>query len=156
MERKGLKLAFTGKGGVGKTTLASFFSRLLAERGKRVIAIDANPDANLGVTLGFSPQEVRKIRPVSELKELIAERTGIGFGIFKLKPSPFCILDEVDAALDEANVLRFTRLIKGFSENTQFIIITHNKRTMEIAETMYGVTMEKAGVSKLMSVRFAA
>ncbi len=86
MEGKGLKLAFTGKGGVGKTTLASLFSRLLAERGRRVIAIDANPDANLGVTLGFSPLELRKIRPISELKELIAERTGVGFGVFKLNP----------------------------------------------------------------------
>ena len=74
--------------------------------------------------------------------------------IFRYRPSPFCVLDEVDAPLDDANVVRFTQLITELSRDTQFIVITHNKRTMEIAQTLYGVTMEEPGVSKLVSVDF--
>jgi chromosome segregation protein len=75
-------------------------------------------------------------------------------GIFQFQPSPFCILDEVDAPLDEANISRFTGLVQELSGQTQFIIITHSKKTMGIAPVMYGVTMQEPGVSKLVSVRF--
>ena len=75
------------------------------------------------------------------------------FSIFLIKPSPFCILDEVDAPLDDVNIGRFNELVREMSEISQFIIITHNKRTMQIADTLYGVTMEEPGVSKLVSVR---
>ncbi len=80
--------------------------------------------------------------------------TALLFAIYLVKPSPFCILDEVDAPLDDANIDRFTRLIQKFTDKTQFIIVTHNKRTMEAAETMYGVTMQEEGISKLVGVRF--
>jgi chromosome segregation protein len=76
--------------------------------------------------------------------------------IFRYTPSPFCILDEVDAPLDEPNIMRLTRLIKEMSATTQFIVITHAKRTMESAQALYGVTMQEPGVSKLVSVRFEA
>lgn len=75
------------------------------------------------------------------------------FAIFHYKPSPFCILDEVDAPLDDANIARFVRMLEGLKEQTQFILITHSRRTMEIADQLYGVTMEEPGVSKLVSVR---
>ena len=77
-------------------------------------------------------------------------------GIFQYTPSPFCILDEVDAPLDETNVGRFTELVREMSVQTQFILITHSKKTMSIAPVLYGVTMQEAGVSKLVSVRFGA
>ncbi|MBL0175020.1 MAG: chromosome segregation protein SMC [Ignavibacteria bacterium] len=77
------------------------------------------------------------------------------FAIYLVKPSPFCILDEVDAPLDDANIDRFIRIIRRFSGNTQFIVVTHNKRTMAAADTLYGVTMEEEGVSKIVAVNFA-
>jgi len=76
------------------------------------------------------------------------------FAIYLVKPSPFCILDEIDAPLDDANIDRFTKIIKDFSQDTQFIVVTHNKRTMEAADTLYGVTMQEEGISKLVAVRF--
>jgi chromosome segregation protein len=75
------------------------------------------------------------------------------FAIFRYQPSPFCLLDEVDAPLDDTNVARFTRLLQEYAKNTQFIIVTHNKLSMEAADLLYGVTMEEPGVSKLMSLQ---
>ena len=75
------------------------------------------------------------------------------FGLFMIKPTPFCLLDEVDAPLDDANINRFIELVKEFSRHSQFLLITHNKRTMETARTLYGITMETPGVSKAVSVR---
>jgi chromosome segregation protein len=75
------------------------------------------------------------------------------FSIFLIKPSPFCLLDEVDAPLDDANIDRFNDMIRSMIHRSQFILITHNKRTMEMADTLYGVTMEEAGVSKMVSVK---
>ena len=77
-------------------------------------------------------------------------------GTFKYQPSPFCILDEVDAPLDEPNIERLTRLLRQMAGETQFIVITHAKTTMEAAQSLYGVTMQEPGVSKLVSVRFHA
>ena len=75
------------------------------------------------------------------------------FAIFKHKPSPFCLLDEIDAPLDEANIGRFVEMLRGMQTDTQFILVTHNRKTMEIADRLYGVTMEEPGVSKLISVQ---
>ena len=77
------------------------------------------------------------------------------FAILKLRPMPFCLLDEIEAALDDANVERFAKYLHNFAQDTQFIVITHRKPTMELADSLYGVTMEEEGVSKIVSVRLS-
>jgi chromosome segregation protein len=74
------------------------------------------------------------------------------FALFKVNPSPFCILDEVDAPLDDSNVVRLNRLIRAFSRDSQFIIVTHNRHTMEMADILYGVTFDVPGISKVVSM----
>ena len=102
----------------------------------------------------FSPEDARK--KISQLSggEKALTALALLIAIFRYRPSPVCVLDEVDAPLDDANVNRFTRLLSELSRNTQFIIITHNKNTMETAQTLYGVTMEEPGVSKIIGVDF--
>jgi chromosome segregation protein len=78
------------------------------------------------------------------------------FSIFAIKPSPFCVLDEVDAPLDDANITRFNEAIRALMDRTQFVLITHNKRTMEMVDVLYGVTMEEPGVSRMVAVKIAA
>lgn len=104
-----MKIAITGKGGVGKTTVASFLSYLYSEEGKRVIAVDADPDANLASALGISREEAGKIRPIADMTELIEERTGakpgtMG-GIFKLNPKVNDLLEEIGYRLDGITLL---------------------------------------------------
>ena len=77
------------------------------------------------------------------------------FAIFRLNPAPFCMLDEVDAPLDDANVFRFNNLLQIIGENSQIIVVTHNKRTMEFADTLFGITMGEKGVSRVVSVNLA-
>ena len=98
-------------------------------------------------------KEIQSITLLSGGESVLAAMA-LFFAILKAKPSPFCILDEVDAALDEANTLRFLLVLQDFLKGTQFIIITHNKRTMSAADALYGITMQKSGVSKRIAVKF--
>ncbi|MFC1974252.1 AAA family ATPase [Chloroflexota bacterium] len=112
-----MKLAITGKGGVGKTTTAGLLARLYAADGNQVLAIDANPDANLGSALGISPEEISKITPIAEMEELIQERTGaksgtVG-GFFKLNPRVDDIPDRFSAARDGIKLLIMGTVKKG-------------------------------------------
>ncbi len=109
-------------------------------------------ETNIGISASPRGKKLLRLDQLSGgEKALVA--ISLLFGIYLVKPSPFCILDEVDAPLDDANLARFLKLIKSFSTHTQFIVITHNKLSMESSDVLYGVTMEKPGVSKIVSVR---
>jgi chromosome segregation protein len=116
---------------------------------------DAENAAGTGIDIVAQPPG-KKLQNVLLLSggERAMTAMALLMAIFKYQPSPFCILDEVDAPLDEPNIQRLTRLLKEMAAETQFIVITHAKRTMEAAEVMYGVTMQEPGVSKLVSVKF--
>jgi chromosome segregation protein len=115
---------------------------------------DPNDLLTTGIEI-FAQPPGKKLSTVQLLSggEKALTAVSLVFSIFLLKPSPFCLLDEVDAPLDEANVARFNELVRDMSTLSQFIIITHNKRTMEIADNFYGITMEEPGISKLVNVR---
>ena len=130
------------------------FTRLFKGGQASLIMLDEQDPATTGIDIIAQPAG-KKLQNIDLLsggeKALVA--TALLFGLFMIKPTPFCLLDEVDAPLDDANINRFIELIKEFSKTSQFILITHNKKTMETANTLYGITMETPGVSKVVSVR---
>ena len=120
-----------------------------------MVLVDPENLAETGIDIVAKPKGKRP-SSIGQLSggEKTLTATALLFAIYLIKPAPFCILDEVDAPLDDANVGKFTNMIKQFSENSQFIIVTHNKQTMSAVDVIYGVTMQEAGVSKLVPVDF--
>jgi len=129
--------------------------KILFDGGQAELVIENNEDIlNSGIEIKAQPPG-KKLQSLTLLSGGEKSLTAVAllFAILKLKPSPFCILDEIDAALDEANISRYTSYLKTISDNTQFVLITHRKTTMEIADVLYGVSMEEEGISKLISVK---
>jgi len=132
------------------TTFARFFGQ--GEANLRLVGHDDPLESDLEITARPEGKMLRNINLLSGGEKALTA-IALLFAIYLVKPSPFCVLDEVDAPLDDANLARFLRVLKEFCKSTQFIVVTHNRKTMEAAESLYGVTMEEAGVSKLVSVR---
>jgi chromosome segregation protein len=132
-----------------------FFLELFGGGRGEMSLIDAEDVLESGIDIVAQPpgKRLQNVLLLSGGEKAMAA-LALVLAIFKYRPSPFCLLDEVDAPLDEANVSRFSSKIIQMSADTQFLVITHNKRTMESARALYGVTMEEAGVSRLVSVRF--
>ena len=126
------------------------------EGGRGSLRLEGDPDpleANIGIHAQPPGKRNQSLRQLSAGEKTLTA-IALLFSIYQVKPRPYCILDEVDAPLDDVNIGKFTRVLNNFSDDTQFIVVTHNKLTMESANFLYGVTMENKGVSQLVSVKF--
>jgi chromosome segregation protein len=120
-----------------------------------VVLEDENDVLESGIDVIARPpgKELRSISLMSGGEKTLTA-VALLLAVFRSKPSPFCLLDEVDAALDEANIARFTTVLREFSQVSQFIVVTHSKKTMAAADTLYGITMQESGISKQVTIRF--
>jgi chromosome segregation protein len=130
------------------------FSTLFGGGRAGISLLDDSDPLESGIDIVASPpgKRLQSVMLLSGGEKALAA-IALMFAIFGYKPSPFCLLDEIDAPLDDANIGRFVELLRGMMDKTQFIIITHSRKTMEIADRLYGVTMEEPGVSKLISIQ---
>jgi chromosome segregation protein len=120
-----------------------------------LILMDEGDPLECGIEIVAKPPG-KQLQSISLLSggERTMTAVSLLFAIYMVKPSPFCVLDEMDAPLDESNINRFIKMLERFLVHSQFVVITHNKRTIGMADALYGVTMEERGVSKVVSVRF--
>jgi chromosome segregation protein len=131
------------------------FVKLFGGGSAKLMLVDEGDVLESGIEIIARPPG-KRLQSVSLLSggERTMTAVALLFSLYRVKPSPFCVLDELDAALDDANIGRFVRVVQDFLRNSQFIVITHNRQTIAAADALYGITMEKFGVSKIISVRF--
>lgn len=132
------------------------FTKMFGGGSAKLVLVDEGDVLESGIEIIARPPG-KKLQTVSLLSggERTMTAVALLFSLYMVKPSPFCVLDELDAALDDANIGRFVTTVKGFVEKSQFVVITHNRQTIAASRAIYGVTMEKQGISKIISVKFS-